>query len=454
MRRLFGWVFSAVVAVAGATSDVAMAGPDGIAITGEEVDHSIVTPSVTYEVASEGSQIVREDVGAPGTTPLSGIPIRNDLDAKRVRHTITPRIEVAILPRLWMTAALPVVIADRRSLSLHDGVDRTGSSTIIDGLLPASGYDAEDPTQGFAEAEDLVFRGRSRRGLDQIQLGVALAAMEQRRDATKPTWKIGAEIGLAIGKVARFDYVDPSSNQAIGRGVHDLRLWTTISKRYAFVKPSIELSWRAPIAIKDASLFRDLGYGSTNGGPQQQAELRFALEATAIDRPRDATRLGIEVGSRVSARFEGRDTSELWEVFAFAGDTRNTGAPLILDADPTTAGVQELSHPGLSNVENYLELAGHLAVRTDLGRRFHLSALAEVVWKTDHTITFADAGTDLPSCSSGRTSGCEAMNNEVIDAGTEEENPAFVSRIDLVGHRYRSIDALGVILGVQFGVSF
>jgi hypothetical protein len=278
--------------------------------------------------------------------------------------------------------------------------------------------------------------------------------MNQRRDVSKPTWKLGAELALAVGEIARFDAMAPANNEAVGRGTHEIHLWTTVAKRSGFLESRFGLGWRAPVATKSGSAFRDLGYGSTNVLPQQQAEVTFALGATVLERTAQRRRVDIELGSRVRAHFEGRGYSELWEVLALAGDARVAGAPLVLDSDPVTTGNQPLSHPGISNIENYLDLGGKLAVRAQLGGGLQLAAMTELVWRTDHLLTFADAGVDLPTCAAGQTTGCEVANNDLIDAGTEEENPAFASRVDLVGHRYRSVDGFGVVLGLQLTGAF
>jgi hypothetical protein len=463
MRRS-GWVRAAraaaallpatlIVTAGGAGS--ASANPDASVVTiGGDRHDSMVRATVEYDVELDSSRVVREVVGDPDLDPLSGVPVHQDLDASRTRHTVTPRLELAFGPGLWVSAALPIVLADDRDLKLHDGVGRDGSSTLRDGLLPRDGFDAQNGGAAFGAGDDLVFRGQRRSGLDQVYAGLGAAVMNQRRDSTKPTWKLGAEGRFAVGKVARFDAMAPGANVAVGRGVHELRLWTTVAKRVSFVETYFGIAWQVPIVVKDASLFRDLGYGSTNVNPSQQGELRLGLEGAVLDRPEDDLRVGIDLGSRLTARFEGRDYSELWEVFALAGDARTADAPLVLDSDPVTAGVQARSHPGVTNVENHLELGGNLAVRAQLGKNFQLALIGELVWKTDHTITFADAGIDLPTCSAGQTSGCELANNDLIDDGTEEENPAFVSRVDLVGHRYRSVDGLGVIFGVQASGSF
>lgn len=456
MRRSSGWVCAARVAVTSALlASPAVASPEGVVVTTGGDRHDVVARVLAdYGVEIERSKLKRERVGNPDADPLGGVPVRQDLDSYRTRHTITPRLELGVGPNVWLWAGLPVVLADDRELSLHDGVSRDSSSTLQDGILPGTGYDAKENGAGFAATDDRVFRGQRRSGLDQVIGGLGVALMNQRRDGTKPTWKLGVEGRFAVGKVARLDSTDPGGNTAVGRGVHELRLWTTVAKRVSFVETYVGMAWQTPIVTKDASLFRDLGYGSINVDPPQQAELKGGLEAVVYDQPKKDMRVGIDLGAKLVANFEGRDYSEMWEALAIGGDSQRMNAPLLLDSDPVAMGVQALSHPGISNIENHLEMGGNLAVRAQLGKNFQLALLAEVIWKTDHTITFADAGTDLPTCSSGQTSGCEIINNDLIDAGTEEENPAFVADVDLVGHRYRSVDGLGLVLGVQATGSF
>ena len=82
----------------------------------------------------------------------------------------------------------------------------------------------------------------------------------------------------------------------------------------------------------------------------------------------------------------------MWEPFASLAKPRGTG-PLILDNDPTRDGIQALSHSGITNVENYLD--GNEAASRCADRSAITSAspsTGDVIWKTDHAITFADAG--------------------------------------------------------------
>ena len=94
-----------------------------------------------------------------------------------------------------------------------------------------------------------------------------------------------------------------------------------------------------------------------------------------------------------------------------------------------------------------------MSIRARLGKHFSLAAHGELAWKTDHVISFADAGVDLPTCPTGAPR-CETDNNDVINAGTQEVNPLNAKRIDLVGHRYHSEHNRGVIVGVEASLAF
>lgn len=404
---------------------------------------------VDYSYELDSSTIAREWLG-PSADPTGGIPLVRDLDFTQFRHKITPRLQVGIFHDTFVSVALPIIVTQVRELTLVPGLDRTGSSTVADGILPASGFDARDP--GTSTAGDLLFRGPTRRGLDQIHLGLGVAPMNQATDPTKPTWKIGGEVRLSIGEIMRFDPTQPNANKGVSEGVHELKLWTTFSRKIGPAAPWFELFWQVPLTARDGSLFDDPGFGATAVDKSQQAGVGFGVELYALDNPVDETRISIDLGTRTVAHFEGREYTEMWEVLAFAGESRS-GGPLILDADPIRDGVQALSHPGISNIENYLEMTGRLAVRAQIGRHVRFAVIGDLIWKTDHAITFADAGVDHPTCGTGELP-CEQDANDLVTPGTDEVNPLHVNLIDLVGHRYRSLENFDILIGVQAQVLF
>jgi hypothetical protein len=296
-----------------------------------------------------------------------------------------------------------------------------------------------------------MFRGVNRHGLDQLHLGLGVAPMNQMRDDTKPTWKLGAEVRISVGKIMKFDPMDPKGNTGVASGVHELKQWTTFDRRLGWVEPWIELYWLVPLSAKKESLFTDPGFGSTNVEKGQEAGVNFGFEVYAVNDTANKNRISLDLGTRAVAHFEGRDYSEMWEVFAFAGSSTGTPctgqatpmgcSPLILDADPTRSGPNPLSHPGITNIENYLETAARVALRAEIGPHVRFAVIGDAVWKTDHVITFADAGVDKDG-------------NDLVDPGTAEVNPLHTQRIDLVGHRYHSESNFGIIIGVNGLVLF
>jgi hypothetical protein len=402
-----------------------------------------------YEYRLDSSTITREQIGGTDVDPDGGIPRKRDLEFTQFKHVLTPRVELGIVRNTWISAALPITITQARELTLAGGVGRDQSSTLREGFLPMSGFDANDPSA--PPSGSMVFRGVNRSGLDQVHLGLNVAPMNQKHDDTKPTWKMGAELRLAVGGVMSFSANNPSRNTAVGRGVHELRLWTTVDRRFDRIEGWFGLYYQVPLTAKENSLYNeDLGFGVTNARPPQEGGVAFGLELFAIDDKLTGNRISIDAGARIVGHFEGREYTELWEVLAFAGDTGNTMVTpgLVLDEDPLMSGVQQLNHPGLSNVENYLETAGRFAVRAALGKHVRFGATLDLAWKTDHVITFADAGVDRPTCTGGN-SGCEDSDNDVVNPGTDEVNPLHNQRIDLVGHRYHSQNNFGFVVGVE-----
>jgi hypothetical protein len=395
---------------------------------------------VDYEYELDNSSLVRERLGDPNANQQTPVPTVRDLKFQSFKHTITPSIHVGIFRDTFFYAALPIVITQARELSLDDGVDRAGSTSVTDGLLPSQGFDARDPTT--PAAGDLMFRGPNRKGLDQVHLGLGIAPMNQANDPTKPVWKIGAEIRLAVGKTMKFDPTAPNANRGVSEGVQELKVWTSFARRIGWAEPWADIWWMTPLAAKSDSLYQDPGFGASNIQKSQQASVGFGLEMYALDQGRDQTRISLDFGTRALVHFEGREYTEMWDAFAYAGDSRGMG-PLILDSDPTRTGVQPLSYPGISNVENYLESHGLFAVRAQLGPHVRFAVSGDIVWKTDHVLTFADAGKDSPN-----------DDNDLVNPGTDEVNPLHVPGLDLVGHRYRSENGFDVVFGVMGQVLF
>ena len=443
--------FVSFAGLTGLTGRAARANPAGVVPTaaypgiGEEVH-----VDADYEYDTDSATITREQIGDPTADPLAPLPRHRDLHFSQNRHLLTPKIELGVYHSVWLSFSVPIIVAQSRELTLASGVDRANSTTFADGILPGTGFDARDPTT--PPAGNLVFRGVNRAGVPELRGGLGLAPMNQTIDPTKPTWKLGVEGRFAIGRVMRFDAVDPGREAGVSTGVHELRVWTSFDRRFRHFEGWFEAFWQLPVYTRNTALFKNPGFGATNTDLGQTAGASFGLETYFVNDVETGNRVSLDLGTRVTAHFEGRGYTEMWEVFALAGDARG-GGPLVLDADPTMAGNQALNHPGISNFESYLETAGRVALRGKLGTHVSFAAVGEMIWKTDHVITFADVGVDLPTCPSGAPK-CEDAANDLVNPGTQEVNPLHVGKVDLVGHRYHSEDNRGYVLGVEAKILF
>ena len=86
--------------------------------------------------------------------------------------------------------------------------------------------------------------------------------MNQAMDSTKPTWKLGAEFRLSVGKPMRFDPMAPEANKGVSEGLQQLKLWTSFGRRLAWAEPWVELHWLVPLTGKSALVLTDEPDGS------------------------------------------------------------------------------------------------------------------------------------------------------------------------------------------------
>lgn len=454
------------------TSSDAVASPGSdVASALDDNDHFDLHATLSYRFASRSSAIKREFVGLPGTRMGDALPLVRDLVFSSSRHEVIPALELGIFHDLWLSAALPVVLHDTRNLSFDQRntpcsfagstptcINAQNSTTVADGLLPDTGYDANDPSgPGFTNpGDDMIFRGPTRRGTTQLHLGLGFAPMNQERDPSKPTWKIGGQIRLPIGKVKKLNRIEPDKANGSSEGVTHIRLWTSMAKKVNWAEPHVDFWWQAPISIKKNAPLAELdqGFGVSSEAPQQEAGATFGVDATLWDSPEDDLRVGLDLSTTLTAYFEGRGYSDMWEVFQYAGFAPASDAPLVLDTDPTNGQPDAKSHPGVSNLENFMTLDTHLQITADAGEKIRFAAGVGLQYEQSHLISFANAGNDLPTCIGGAAPGCETDNNDLVDLGSVEVNPLHVPTIDLAGHRYRVAEGKTLLFTVNARILF
>jgi hypothetical protein len=441
----------AVFAPLGAVTDAEASPSSEVASALDDNDRFDLNLSIDHHFSSKSSKIRRERVGLPGTQMGDQVPVVNDLEFSSLQHELVPSLELGIFHDLWLSAALPIVVHATRDLSRDSSA--ASSTTVDDGILPPTGFDAADPNgSGFSNpGASMIFRGPTRRGLTQIRLGFGFAPMNQERDPSKPTWKIAAEVRLPLGAVKKLNRFEPSKAVGVSDGVTHVRLSTSMAKKIRWAEPHVEFWWKAPVAIKDNAPLAplDQGFGVSNEAPQQQAGTKFGFEATLWEKPADDLRVGLDFSATLAANFAGRGYSDMWEVFQYAGNAADSTNPLILDTEPTITGVQAKSHPGVSNIENFMTLDTMVRVTADAGEKIRFSGGFGMQFEQGHLISFADAGEDFPTCTGGQVGGCETDSNDLVNAGTAEVNPLHVPLIDLAGHRYRVAEGKSLLLSIN-----
>ena len=421
---------------------------------------------VSYAFEARRAAIKREASGTvvEGAVPDT-IPVIRDLVFNEDRHTVTPHAKLGVFHDLSLTFALPIVVSLNRTYEFDQRaepcvfpgtggqaatcIDRTNSSTLIDKLLPDGsggkiGYDANDPTTNFDLDSTTVFRSVGRAGLDQLHLGIAWAPMNQERDDTKPTWVLSAKFLISIGKIMRFNRMNPSDEKGVSRGVHEFRAETSVSKRTRWAEPFVSFWWQAPLGVRgdrpndpDGSLYWDAGFGQRTHRTQQMAGTLFGFEAIVYDRKERKERLGLELSGRIEAHFNGMGYSEMWEPFAYAGDVvNNPTGPLTVDLDPVSTSDSPVSHPGVTVIENYMTFGARVGLNAEVGPNARFGASFELGRDQTHAISYTDAGRELPGCGTGVSDNCETPDDRVVTPGTVEVDPLHKQIIDIAGRRY------------------
>jgi hypothetical protein len=399
---------------------------------------------------------------APNGDSLTRNELIKDLQYLQTRNVLNLRADFGILWDVGIHIEAPIVLGDDRRLEFDQSqgadchypgdvdavtrqevaptcVDVTNSTILRDGILPVNraanpntyGIDAQHPGRSYA-GEPTVFRGPTRRGIEYLGFGINWAAFNQARDDTKPTWTLGFDARLDVGKDMRFDPLAPSANTAVGLGYHQL-LWSTmVSRRFRNFDPYFGLFYMLPVRTKGSPFQRYGTGGQTAVDPQQRAGVQIGVEQIAWEKPSAQQRVTVEVRARVDHHFYGRSHSELWEALAGSpqcasdasacrGDPSVPGGAVGIDYD----GGNPSPHPGVTETEAYSTFGGDAGLNIQVGRYIRFRGLFGLALDLPHFITFANAGVDRDG------------DSAVQLANPAEKNPAYRETIDNPGRRFR-----------------
>jgi hypothetical protein len=382
--------------------------------------------------------------------PATQTELIKDLKFSQSRDVLNLRMDFGILWDVGLHVEAPLVLADNRSLDfdqtaasgcVYPGdlsgnrptcVDQNNSTLLRDGILPGAGMmtyglNAQNNGQGFAARAATVFRGPTRKGFENLGLGITWAAFNQMRDDTRPTWTLGFDAKLDIFSDMRFNPASPGGNTAVGLGYHQF-IWSTfVSKRFRHFDPYFGAWYTLPVRT-NGSLYQEIPNGNQTAiNPQQRAGMMAGFEQIAWENPRANQRVTVEFRGRAEEHFFGRSASELWE--PLSGSSKCTTTQAAPDCRPGIDGnlgdTRFDPYSGVTETQQYASFGGDAGLNIQVGKYARFRGLFGLLMDMPHFITYAGAGVDRNK--DGR-----------VDSGDPTEaNANYRDAIDAPGRRFK-----------------
>ena len=335
-----------------------------------------------------------------------------------------------------------------------------------DGIVPAGGFDATKPSNPYGNFSgpdnQTLFKGANRRGLDQLYVGLKYAILNQDRLSHMPKWVIGLEGRFAVGKPMTFSRdtqtSDPNGNHVVGRGIHELGVWTSLSRRYRYLDPFFSAWWYKGIRAGN-SQFKDYGGAQDRVNPQSQVGVTFGTEIVPFERKAKGQKVSVVIRGLAMLKFNGRGYSEAWELFSdspalvganapgpgqcTASEIRDINQAAKLDPSnpnyiPAGSGCSKFN--GITNIQDFATFGLNLGLNFQLNKYALLMLGVNGSTDTRHWITNASRG--------------KAGDNNLVEPNTPEVNPVRRDVIDNVGRRYAVGDVTNIMGYFRFLLTF
>jgi hypothetical protein len=430
----------AVVALLGtfvpAAGPARAAGLTEVADAAEPTNPIDVVGSVSFDMMRHTALITRENTQPPPDDP-NGTPRTanvKELAYERMRYRLKPRLEIGVFRDLALFTEWPIVIWEAQTTRFVDGTTADNSTIardrapapvpliadwpqvegagnnrpeIQEGVAPDSAYGF--PKNGYNNwrvGADGTWAG-FRRGFDNPSFGLRWSPTSNHRDETKPTITLQADYTAPF-----FDFMDPTKDELedpstpgpVANGVHRFHFSVGMSKRVQVFDPYFLVEYSIPFTGgKDQHL---LGMF-----PRQNGAFIAGLEIIPYEDNEKAQKLAIEVQGMARYYSEGRDYSEVSDLFREQTYT---------DQFLRTGGEVGVVYTGFGIVS--FDVRGILN------------------YDTEHFLTIEDFGKDLGD-----------ENDKVDLLNPAERNPYFNPSLDTVGRRLRIEQS--VLMGFQTRLS-
>jgi len=418
------------------------------AMDGENRFDFNLTASWIHDVKSA---LVKREPQA-GLPPFGTDPIP-DSTFSQTRDILDLRADFGILWDVGLHVDLPLVLQDTSGLGFARGVDSASSTVLRDGILP--GYQADSwgldaqHNRPYSRVPGVpvptnLFQGPTRKGFENLGVGLTWAPFNQTRDDTKPTWTLSFDAKLDVFEDRRFDPANPGGNTAVGQGYHQFVWSTFVSKRFRWFEPYVGGWYMLPVRT-NGSPFQKYDDAQTSVNPQQQASVVAGVEQIAWENPRGDQRVTIEARAFAVDHFYGRGRSEIWEPLAGSSQCNVNNQAACrpgIDLDYTVGATDtypgtlvDAPHPGITDIEAYGTFGGDLGLNVQVGRFIRFRGLFGFQSDMPHVLTAASAGVDKPTKD---MNGTVMMPDGRVDlTNPNEANPTYRPAIDQPGRRFR-----------------
>lgn len=373
-------------------------------------------------VIARQQSCLKNDVLGTNCPSGNSYVLARELEFERVRNTLNVDVRIGLYKDFELYAVIPVVVGDDWKHEFAAGVSSANST-----ILPPSAKEA---------LFKVPYQSTSRSGLGDLQLGLKWAPFNYFRDAGDPTWIFGLEYTAPTGTAMQ------ASNTGVGYGLHDLTLYSTMSRRALQVlEPFINVHVSPLRSGADSGLFVAHGQTQKAVTPGFTAGANFGLTVVPWENLKKEERLEVEAGFGMDYMGRGREYTEIWEALASPNNPCkpsegcSTGIHDRSEVDPATGKPRRTD--GITEVESYARFNGWAAVHFQPIQYFQLSAKVGWMTETPHYITFGEVGKDLDG---------NANVQQFNKNGQNEYSPVFLWSVDQPGQRLRATDISGMTL--------
>ena len=341
-----------------------------------------------------------------------------ELTYARTRQTFYIDARVGVHHDVELYATFPLVISDSWKHSFLEGVGH-GNSSI-------------HPANDQAAVFESDYTSQDRSGFGDMVVGLKWSPMNYYRDTAHATWVLGVEYMAPTGTPMQ------ATNDGVGQGIHELRFYTTISRRALhIIEPFFNIHGNLRFGAADG-LFVSQGETQVHTAPGSTVGTQFGTEIIPWEDLKQDARVELEFGFRMDYVFRGREYSEVWEALASPdnpcqadeGCTNTSHSKSDLDKATQRHTITD----GVTDVEQYGQFTGWASLHYQPIKQFQLSASFGYAVDTPHFITFGDYGENLDN-----TNGVQQANSQ--DPPKNEYSPTFLPALDAPGNRLRLQDA-------------